>query len=89
MCSIFIFPYFSCEAKPFFSIFSQSYAYRCTLRLLSKLAEYHCDALNLVLINSFADKKVGSVKNIYANAHCSVLNLNPSNTIECQNPGLL
>lgn len=51
--------------------------------------EYHCDALNLVLINSFTNKKVGSVKNIYVNAHCSVLNMNLSNTIECLNPGLL
>lgn len=56
------------------------------LGLFSKLVEYHCGELYLVLINSLPGKQVGSVKNIYTNVHYSVLNLNPLNIIDCQKP---
>lgn len=74
------------KASFFFRNFFQSYAYRCTLGLLSKLVEYHCGELYLVLSNTFTVKQVESVKNIYTNVHYSVLNLNPLNTIDCQKP---
>lgn len=37
-------------------------------------------------MNYFTGKQVESVKNIYTNVRYLVLNLNPSNTIECQKP---